>query len=73
MRDLGAGYAGNRASNWLTVPAFHSPTPRGVLTPRSLRPAAMARRLVAPAACSSGMSGLSARLNRLTATACCAV
>jgi hypothetical protein len=39
------------------VPAFHSPTPRGVWMPRSFSPAAMARRLRAPVACSSAMVG----------------
>jgi hypothetical protein len=42
-------FYGDRASSWATVPAFHSPTSRGVRIPRSLS-AATARRLVTPAA-----------------------
>jgi hypothetical protein len=43
-----------RASNCATLPACHSPTPRGVRMPRRFNSAAMARRLRAPVA---GMSG----------------
>jgi hypothetical protein len=39
MRSVSDDYADSRASNWLTVPACHSPAPLGVGMPRSLSPA----------------------------------
>jgi hypothetical protein len=52
-----------RASNCATLPACHSPTPRGVRMPRRFNSAAMARRLRAPVAGMSGRASVGARLD----------
>jgi hypothetical protein len=56
-RDDRARHALTRASTRATCDALHSPSPRAVGMPRSLKPAAMARSDVAPRACRSDLGG----------------
>jgi hypothetical protein len=57
LRSKGPELAGPLAGTRMTCVADHLPAPRAVGMPRSLRPSAMAFSDVAPAACSSSITG----------------